>query len=222
MLQGLRGKAAKFFELNPELVDKSLKELNQIMEKRFGRASISSLLDIASIVQKPSESIMEFVARLRSAGEYIKEEQRDVRIVTKEQLARMDPDILEKHKVWTQEGYDQEMAIHKEILDKYLLPFFLRGLQPELRSVIVHKSPPTLEIAIEEAEKHERYAEAFGFHPQRNINTVHGDDLGVEAQQSSIFSSTDPDTSVPEQECGSCHCEKQSPLYCYNNGPSEL
>jgi hypothetical protein len=108
------------------------------------------------------------------------------------------------------------MAIHKEILDKYLLPFFLRGLQPELRSVIVHKSPPTLEIAIEEAEKHERYAEAFGFHLQRSINTVSGEESGVEAQQSSAFSSSDPDTSVSEQECGSCHCEKQSTWYCYN------
>ncbi len=214
MLQGLKGKAAKFLDLNPDLVDKSAKELNQIMEKRFGKASVSSLLDMAGIVQKPSESIMEFVARLRSAGEYIKEEQRDVKIVTKEQLEEMDAETLRKQKVWTQEQYENEMAIHKEVLDKYLLPFFLRGLRPELKSVIIHKNPPTLEIAIQEAETHERYAEAFGSFAQMGINTLDGEILEEAAQQLKTLNSNNPPPFIHKQET----VKKQEDRTCFNCG----
>jgi hypothetical protein len=174
MLQGLRGKAAKFFELNPDLVKKNAKEVSQIMEKRFGKASVAMLMEMSNIIQKPSESIMEFVARLRTAGEYIQEEQRDVTIVTKEEYEKIDPAVLATRKVWVQEEYDKEMAIHKQVLDKYLLPFFLRGLRPEIKSVIIHKNPKNLDEAIREAETHEQYAEAFGSFAQMNINNVNG------------------------------------------------
>ncbi len=174
MLQGLRGKAAKFFELNPDLVEKNSKEVSQIMEKRFGKASVVKLMDMSNIIQKPSESVMEFVARLRTAGEYIQEEQRDVTIVTQEEYDKIDPAALAARKVWVQEEYDKEMAIHRQVLDKYLLPFFLRGLRPEIKSVIIHKNPHTLDEAIREAETHERYAEAFGSFAQMNINNIDG------------------------------------------------
>jgi hypothetical protein len=99
MLSGLRGKAAKFLEIKPELMNKSSQEVSAIMEEKFGQSHIKNLLNLHTIKQKPGESVMEYAARLRTAGEYIKKDNRDVIIVKKEDLEQYDRD---KQKVWTQ------------------------------------------------------------------------------------------------------------------------
>jgi hypothetical protein len=68
MLQGLRGKAAKFYELTPDLIHKTPTEVSAILEKKFGRASIKDLMGIGQIRQKPGETVLEYVARLRAAA----------------------------------------------------------------------------------------------------------------------------------------------------------
>jgi hypothetical protein len=67
MLGGLRGRAAKFLEIKPELINMSPQEVSAIMEKRFCQASIKDLLDLNTIRQKPGESVLEYAARLRRA-----------------------------------------------------------------------------------------------------------------------------------------------------------
>jgi hypothetical protein len=160
MLGGLRGKAAKFLEIKPELMNMTPQEVSTIIEKRFGQASIRNLLDLNTIQQKPAESVMEYAARLKTAAEYLQDNLKDVIIVKKEDLDKYDK---KKQRVWTQEEFDLKVETVKENLERLLVPFFIDGLRQELKNIMMQKvpMPSTLTEAVEFAEARERHAEAF-------------------------------------------------------------
>jgi hypothetical protein len=210
MLQGLRGKAAKFYELTPNLIEKSSKEVSAILEKKFGKASIKELIGIGQLIQKPAETVLEYAARLRAAAAYMNEERRDIRIVSKAELDALDD--AEKLNVWTQDAYDKEVEDRKRHTEDYILLHFVKGLKEALRKEVYPKNCPTLEIAIREAEAHERYAEAFQDLRDIDINTLEGDldvvqeEAGPAVQGLNSFSPLLSSQGYPhEQEGWSCH-----------------
>jgi hypothetical protein len=215
MLQGLRGKAAKFYELTPNLIEKTSKEVNAILETKFGKASIKELMGIGQLRQKPSETVLEYVARLRAAAAYMNEEHRDVRIVTKAELDALEES--EKLNVWTQEAYDKAVEERKKHTEEFVQLYFVNGLKDSLRKKVYSKNCPTLEMAVEEAEAFERYAEVFGDQQDTQIYTLEGDldFLPIEAERVQIFNSSLPPLSQQAypriQEGWSCH-------YCGCNG----
>jgi hypothetical protein len=210
MLQGLRGKAAKFYELTPNLIEKSSKEVNAILEKKFGKASIKELMAISQLIQKPSETVLEYVARLRAAAAYMNEERRDIRIVSKAELDALDE--AEKRNVWTQEAYDKTVEDQERNTEEFVLLHFVRGLRETLRKEVYPKNCPTLEIAIREAEGYERYAEAFQDLRDIDINTLEGDldfvhkEAGPAVQGWNSFSPVLSSQGYPPEQGGwSCH-----------------
>jgi hypothetical protein len=178
MLGGLRGKAAKFLEIKPELMNMTPQEVNLIMEKRFGQASIKNLLELNTIQQKPAESVMEYAARLRTAAEYLQDSLKDVIIVKKEDLDKYD---RQKQRVWMQEEYDLKVETVKENVERLLVPFFIDGLRPNLKDMLLSKvpQPPTLTEAVEYAEAREKHAEAFKRYRRSTISNLEGDTYAV-------------------------------------------
>jgi hypothetical protein len=174
MLGGLRGKAAKFLEIKPELMNMTPQEVNTIFEKKFGQASIRNLLDLNTIQQKPAESVMEYAARLRTAAEYLQDNLKDVIIVKKEDLDKYD---TTKQRVWTQEEFDLKVETVRENLERLLVPFFIDGLRPNLKDMLMSKvpQPPTLTEAVEYAEARETHAEAFKRFRSSTISNLEGD-----------------------------------------------
>ncbi len=174
MLGGLRGKAAKFLEIKPDLMNMTPQEVSTIMEKRFGQASIKDLLELNTIQQKPAESVMEYAARLRTAAEYMQDNLKDVIIVKKDELDKYDK---QKQRVWTQEEYDLKVETVKENLERVLVPFFIDGLRQNLKDMLMSKvpSPPTLTEAVEYAEAREAHAAAFKRFRSSTISNLEGD-----------------------------------------------
>jgi hypothetical protein len=183
MLQGLRGKAAKFYELTPDLISKTPSEVSAILEKQFGRASLKDLLGMSQHIQKPGETVLEYVARLRAAAAYMNEERRDVRIVTKEELEKLE--THERVNVWTQEEYDRKVKERKEQTEEYVRLHFVNGLRDSLRREVFPKNFPTLEMAVREAEAWEKYYEMFeDARRDREINMLEGEpDIVQEAAE---------------------------------------
>jgi hypothetical protein len=159
ILQGLRGKARRYFELNPELKDKDLKDLESILEKKFGRASMQGLIDLTKIVQKPNESVMEFVARLKAAAEALMQPMKNITLATQQEI---DDGKVDKKFARTAEQFKIEKAAFKEAAATLLMPYFMKGLRSDLRRAVAQDEPVIFSQAVERAERHEQYCEVYG------------------------------------------------------------
>jgi hypothetical protein len=215
MLQGLRGKAAKYYELTPDLINKTPAEVSAILEKKFGRASLKDLMGMSQLKQKPGETVLEYVARLRAAAAYMNEERRDIKIVTKTEL-----DTLEEHdrvNVWTQEEYDKKVKERKERTEEFVQLHFVNGLRDSLRKEVYPKNFPTLEMAIREAEIWERYYETFeDARRDMEINMLDGEpDIVQEAaEQLQALNPSSPPPFIQKQGYSSQKEERS----CFNCG----
>jgi Zinc knuckle len=161
LLQGLQGKARTFLELNPELKDLPLKEVEKALDLQFGRSRAQGLPDLNSIVQKPSESVSEFAARMKLATMPMSEEKRSLQIMTEQEIKdkEIDRTVVQ---VWTPEEYTREQRIIKESADRFVLPYFIKGLMHELRRAVVARRPENLDDAIKIATEQERYDQIYG------------------------------------------------------------
>jgi len=177
MLNGLTGKARKYLELHPELLTKTYKEVDQILGERFGKASAKNLLDITSVVQKPGESVLEFVSRLKTAAEVLQEDSFKPTITTQEEIEDMGPEAAKKLNVFTPEEYQKARNLVVDSFHKFLMPHFIRGLKPELRQVVTQGRPETFEAAVQAAEDHEKFMESFGNLSIAGISHVQGHEI---------------------------------------------
>lgn len=161
LLQGLQGKARTFLELNPDLKDKPLKEVEKALETQFGNTRAVGLPDLGAIIQKPSELVSEYATRLKIAAAPMVDEKRDIQIMTENEIREkgINRDTV---KVWTPEEYAKEQAIIKEAADRFILPYFIKGLKPDLKMTVMQKQPETLEKAIRIASENERYIQTYG------------------------------------------------------------
>lgn len=171
LLQGLQGKARTFLELNPELKDKPLKEVEQALDTQFGGTRAQGLPDLNSIVQKPGESVSEFAARMKLAAMPMSEEKRSVKIMTEQEIKdkEIDRNVV---KVWTPEEYAREQRIIREAADRFILPYFMKGMKESVRRAVVQRRPENFEDAIKIATEHERYDLMFGGGQNVEVNVV--------------------------------------------------
>lgn len=171
LLQGLQGKARTFLELNPELKDLPLKEVEKALDLQFGRSRAQGLPDLNSIVQKPNESVSEFAARMKLATMPMSEDRRSLQIMTEQEIKdkEIDRTVVQ---VWTPEEYAREQRIIKESADRFVLPYFIKGLMLELRRAVTARRPESLEDAIKIATEHERYDQMYGNSYSAEVNMV--------------------------------------------------
>lgn len=171
LLQGLQGKARSYLELNPELMSQSLKEVEKALELQFGGSRAQGLPDLNAIVQKPNESVSEYAARMKTAAMPMSDENRSVQIMTEQEIRDKDIDrnIVQ---VWTPEEYARELKIIKESADRFVSPYFIKGLKKTIQDAIMPQRPETLEDAIKLATEYERYAIKYGRSENPEINMV--------------------------------------------------
>lgn len=171
LLQGLQGKARTFLELNPELKDLPLKEVEKALDLQFGRPRAQGLPDLNSIVQKPNESVSEFAARMKLATMPMSEDRRSLQIMTEQEIKdkEIDRSIVQ---VWTPEEYAREQKIIKESADRFVLPYFMKGLTSEIRRTVIARRPESLDDAIKIATEQERYDQMYGNSYSAEVNMV--------------------------------------------------
>jgi len=175
LLLGLTGKAKKFLELNPELRNKSYAEVDKAFAEKFGKANAKSLLDINSIVQKPGETVREYITRLKAAAEVLQEDSFNPTIASKDSIESLDPEDAKRLNIFTEEEYSKARNLVTDAFNKFLMPHFIRGLRPELKIVLLNGRPHTLEEAVQAAEEHEKYTEAYGGISTAGISMLQGD-----------------------------------------------
>ena len=118
IIQGLKGRARQFHDSNPALAHSNYKDLLAELKKKFDKPNLQELLDIGRIVQKPGETVLEFVHRLREAAKAMNSGD-DFLLVTKkealEQATRENKPAAEitvkkeevvQHEKWKQEFMD--------------------------------------------------------------------------------------------------------------------
>jgi hypothetical protein len=160
MLQGLQGKARKFLEYNPALHRRSLNEIKTVLQNRFGRYGYSGLINMAAIVQKPGEMVMEYLARLRIAAEGMLDNIKNVTVMDPDE-AKDNPDI-DPSSTMSETDYRAELLIYEKARDVVILPHFIKGLRPEIKIGISSSRPRTLAAAVKAAEGHEAYLGQYG------------------------------------------------------------
>jgi hypothetical protein len=174
LLHGLTGKAKRFLELHPELRGKSYEEIDRVFSEKFGRPSAKGILDISSIVQKPKETVMEYLTRLKTAAEILHEDSFKPTIQTKDQVASLDPSEAKKLNIFTPDEYQKARNLVEDAFNKFLMPHFINGLRLDLKVVLHNSRPHTLDEAVEIAEEHETYTEQFGGLNMAGISMLQG------------------------------------------------
>lgn len=155
ILSGLQGKARHYFELNLDIKDKDLRGLKEALKKKFDKPNLQGLIDIGLIIQNPEESVSEYVSRLREAAKAIKTEEAFIQVTHSEAV---DADAAPATKAEIKK-YEEHFA---QFSDRFIFYYFLRGLLPHLKQVVMAKKPHTLTKALTHAEEQEEYMELYG------------------------------------------------------------
>jgi hypothetical protein len=162
LLSGLEGRAKQFYEANPHLTNSSYEEVKKELQKKFDKPNLQELIDIARIVQKPGESCQEFLTRLKEAAKAINAEDDYILVTKREALAAAEAagnaDTVRVRK----EEVENHIKEQKRFVDKFVFHYFLRGLRPGLKQMVLAQQSRTLEQAFEFADKQEQYMEVYG------------------------------------------------------------
>jgi hypothetical protein len=129
------------------------------MEKEFDKPSLQNLVNIWKIVQKPSESVLEFLGRLKEAAAALTRNKADYPVMSKAAAAAKALD--ESQYIEDEDWKKQEEAI-PVLRETFIFPHFLRGLREDLRQVVINAKPRTLTKAVAVAQEHEAYATSLG------------------------------------------------------------
>jgi hypothetical protein len=223
ILQSLQGKARKFLELNPRLTEQSFAEVDEILDKRFGKPKIARLTKLGNIVQKPGEKVVEFHARLRLAAESISEAMEKHEILTAAQYDALAPE--QKAAARTQEQFNIEKRAFEMATEQVLLPHFIQNLSPELAVAVSTAKPKTLQEALTAAEDHERYLETYGGLNIGEINLTEANDMNEvvrgaaeklrslnDAKPQGQKTSNLAEPTQPANETRVCHCHRAGHL----------
>jgi hypothetical protein len=155
LLTGLQGKAKQTLALNPQWRNLPYKELLLQLRARFNKPSHTE--DLGNIIQKPGETVLEFVARLREAIRTVKPQ--DFPLFTEKQAKKAakesDGDVTAIPEADLKEIYEDAA---NDILFKY----FMKGLREDLYRIVMQSRPRDLKEAVNTAEEYEHYSEMFG------------------------------------------------------------
>jgi hypothetical protein len=160
ILTGLHGKARQMLAQNPHFMNLEYDDLLIQLRLKFDQPKWQSIRDIGNIIQKPGETVAEFVARLREAARAI-HIQDSIPLLSKKEAKKQEEEG--KSKAMSAEDFKD---IYKDVLDEIIFRFFMTGLRKDLHRVVMQSQASTLKEAIEIAEKHERYTAIFGLQNQ--------------------------------------------------------
>lgn len=159
LISGLKGKARRYIELNSEIRALPYDDLKKALKEKFDKPSLKGLFDIGLIRQKPDESVVEFLGRLKEAARAIKTEDKYKLVNAEEALKKLDS----QEKLVIDAAVAQQVnKANKELLETFMFPYFMRGLREDLSRIVVAAMPSTLQEAVKLAEKHELYQEQYG------------------------------------------------------------
>jgi len=164
MLGNLKGKALRFLENNPDLLNKSYDEVRRIMSKKYTDSGVQDLLQLHSVIQKPNESVSEFMSRLRRAAKPL---------LDKKPLIEVLDQIKNKEGEIPDTTWDLVESINHQMnkkLDSFLYHHFMRGLNDKLRTVILAANPKDIFDAQNIAEAHEASQNLYNSH-KKGVNT---------------------------------------------------
>lgn len=159
VLTGLQGRAKQVLRLNPQWKNLPYLELLQQLRKKFGKPSWRNLEEIGKVIQKPRESVLEFLARLRESARAT-ETLEEYPVVTKQEAKTIvgensDLEAIKKAKL------EKEQQMYSRIIDRFIFKYFVKGLRPDIRASVATSNPKNLSDAIEKAEDYEKYADMF-------------------------------------------------------------
>ena len=159
LLIGLQGRAKVFLDSTPELRTSSYEEVLKALRKRF-RVPQADVTQMHTVIQMPGETVMEFVGRLRKHAQAVNIDN-DFQQIPIKQLESTSSAELEKVKPITPGERNQIYIIFNKTRDRFIFPYFQRGLRPELRAIVNAGHPHDLSKAIEIAEEHEAYTRLY-------------------------------------------------------------
>jgi hypothetical protein len=160
LLSGLKGNAARFVELIPEVRTLSYLETKQKLRSYFKRFGAPRDINLSQLQQNEDESIFEFVARLKAAvrsinpGEEfteIGEAKKELKLAGAGQQGEDSKEVV----LSTPEEITGRQKRHSEISESIALNFFLKGVRPEFKLALRVRTPKTLKEAQEIAEEQE-------------------------------------------------------------------
>jgi hypothetical protein len=151
LLSGLRGKAQRFLECNPELLTKPYEEVRRILKEKYSDTGVHDLMQLHTVVQQPGESVSDFLTRLRKAAKPLLDRQPII-----DMLERFSQESEE----WSPEmiRYAQEMGnTVKETMDTFLYHHFMRGLNDKIKAGLGTAQPKDIYEAQNLAERQEKF-----------------------------------------------------------------
>jgi hypothetical protein len=155
LLTGLQGKAKHTLALNPQWRHLSYKELLLQLRARFNKPSHTE--DLGNIIQKPGETVLEFLARLREAIRTVKPQ--DFPLFTEKQAKKA---ARQSDGEVTAIPEADMKEIYEDAANDILFKYFMKGLREDLYRVVMQSRPRDLKEAVNTAEEYEHYSEMFG------------------------------------------------------------
>lgn len=161
LLAGLKGKAAHYINLIPEIKYLEYKEVLEKLKDYFQRQEKRTQEDLTSLRQKPGESVIEFLGRVKSAVSAITVLDPD------EEFTLVDKKIQKGRKPENAEALTKaQMTVRKESYqdfnDGLMKRFFIRGIKDQYKMAMRAQAPRTLKEAIQIAEEQEKYDDLLG------------------------------------------------------------
>lgn len=168
LIAGLKGKAARFIELNPEIRTLPYQEALLKLRRYFKRFESHSYEDLGRLKQKPGESVMEFVARLKAAvnalgpgEEFIETTKKKAR----EEGVEPVPEDVVKQRTEMFNDFNEGLVKH----------LFMKGIKDDYKIALRARQPRTLKEAVRIAEEQEQYDEMYGEVGSLNMTLVSSD-----------------------------------------------
>jgi hypothetical protein len=159
LLTGLRGPAARYLRLNPGLRTMPYWEALKTLRKYFRRFHAPGIEDLSRCKQKPGESVLEYVARLKDTLSTLGPEEEYVALTKKEAK-----DLLKSEEgvdLVEDEDIKESQRTYRKINEEMTKRLFLKGVRDEFKTALRNRMPKTLQDAIEIAEEIERYSSLY-------------------------------------------------------------
>lgn len=160
LLTGLQGKAKQVLRLNPQWKNLAYPELLQQLRRKFGQPSWKNLEEIGKVIQRPGESVVEFLARLREAARATNVLD-EYPLMTKKEAKAMVKASEGTLVAVPEEEVQKEKDLYSKLIDRFIFGYFIRGLQPKIQSAVINACPKTFKQAIGKAEETEKYLDLF-------------------------------------------------------------
>jgi hypothetical protein len=159
LLTGLRGPAARYLKLNPDLRTMPYVEALKTLRKYFRRLHAPGIEDLSKCRQRPGECVLEFVARLKDTLSTLGPEEEYVALTKREAKTLLKTD--EGVQLMKDDEVEESHRTYRKMTEEMAKRLFLKGIRDEYKPALRNRMPQTLQEAIEIAEELEKYTGLF-------------------------------------------------------------